>query len=162
MTKTAIRMIAGATVIAGVCLGQTHTTRVSRALDVCTVTEGGSREGVTLRGTGRITPDGFVIGDRTCPLAKIPTAELPSIILVDVAAFSSKSDQAMFEKIHFSRYGVSDPFQALVRGDLKCQVNFRFQTSDDGDIVTGNGYGPNGLIRCRLLKAQVLVLRQLE
>jgi len=161
-TNNAIRIIVCVGMFAGVSSGQSHSAGASRAVDVCTAMEGGSHDRVTLRGTGGITPEGFVMGDRTCPIAKTSKDELPSVILVEIVSFSSMGDKATFEKIHVSRHGVSDPFQALVHGELKCQGSFRFQTSDDGDIVTGNGYGSNGLMKCKLVKAQVLMLRELE
>src|SRR5689334_2228391 len=161
-TNNAIRISVCAALFSGVGGGQGRSAGAGRTVDVCTAIENGSHDGVTLRGTGRITPDGFVVGDRTCPVAKTTKDELPSVILVEIVSFSTNSDKATFDKSHFSRHGVSEPFQALVHGDLKCQATFRFQTSDDGDIVTGNGYGSNGLMKCKLVKAQVLMLRELE
>ena len=161
-TINAVRIIMGATMFVGVSSGASHSAGAGRAVDICTALQSGSRRGVTLRGTGRITPDGFVLGDQTCPVAKTSKDELPTIILVEIASFSSTSDQTTFEKSQSSRHGVSNPFQTLIRGDLNCRTSFRFQTSDNGEIVTGNGYGANGLIKCKLVKGQVLVLRELE
>jgi len=158
----AMKVLVSVVATLSLCNAQNETSRTAQVLDVCTASQLGTKDAITVRGTGRITPDGFVIGDRTCPVARTPSDELPNLILVEISSFSSNSDRESFKKLHTSRYGVSDPVQALVQGDLKCQANFRFRTSDDGDIVSGNGYGSSGLFKCKIVMTQVLVLRSLD
>jgi hypothetical protein len=83
--NNAIRITVCAAMFAGVNSGQERSAGAGRAVDVCTALENGSRDGVTLRGTGRTTPEGFVMGDRTCPVAQTSKDELPSVILVEMA-----------------------------------------------------------------------------
>jgi hypothetical protein len=132
------------------------------SLDVCTAVAIRNHRTISIRGTGWNSPDGLVIGDRTCPVAQHSTHEVPAMILLDHISFASAQDRSVLEKSPFSRRGVSDPFQIHARGALQCQTDFQFRLSDDGDIVAGNGYGPYGLIKCKLVNAEILRLRQLD
>jgi hypothetical protein len=71
-------MITSAVIFVSVTSGERRTAASGHAADVCTALENGSHDRATIRGTGRITPDGFVLGDRTCPVVKTSKADLPS------------------------------------------------------------------------------------
>jgi len=91
---------------------------LGRSIDVCTALQSTATELMSVRGTGWNSPDGLVIGDRTCPVEQSSTTELPAMILLENLSFASKSDQELFGGMRISRHGVSDPVQVYVRGRL--------------------------------------------
>jgi hypothetical protein len=85
---------------------------------------------------------------------------MPAMVWLEEMSFVSESERKLFEK----PIGRSPKpfFQVLARGDLECKSNFKFQESDDGDIVAGNGFGFHGLAKCRLKSPVVLILREMD
>ena len=134
----------------------------TRVVDVCTAVTEGQLSSILIRGTGASTPDGFELADATCPAAQTSHNELPSIILLRIQSFASAKDQLNFKNAPHNREGVSGLFQALARGDLRCKRPFHTFTNDSGEIVGANGFGLNGLARCELRNAKVMILRSLE
>ena len=141
-----------------------ETQPATNSVDVCTAAaEAEAGKVISIRGTGWRSREGLVIGDRTCPLGRSSTTELPTMILIEGITFAAKADENLFEKIQLSRHGTSsEPLQVHALGEIQCRTPLQFQTSDDGDIVRGNGYGQYGLMKCRLVKTQIIRLRLLN
>lgn len=118
---------------------------------------------VTLRGTARLTSDGLVLGDYTCPAGRSKGERLPLLILVDVKGFLSPRDRDLYTRKRTSLSAArAATFQLVVHGDIQCKMPFRFRTNEDGEFVSGNGYGSHGLIKCKIQRAQVLEMHEID
>ncbi len=126
-------------------------------LDVCAASQSARARVVTLRGTGGFSRDGPSLIDYTCPVAVTGDFTLPSTVLIDIREFADQAMQDRFRDL--ARKAI---FQAVVRGILECRHPLRVERSDDGDITSANGYGFNGLHKCRLRDARLLQVHALE
>jgi hypothetical protein len=118
---------------------------------------------VELRGTAMHTPDGLVIFDRTCPVARNRGHRVPRAVLVEIKGFSSLDDWSIYEEktASFNKARIS-VFQVVASGILDCRRPFRTKTNEEGEIVLGNGFGSLGLIECRIKEATVRELHALN
>lgn len=146
------------TVILGV--GSTVSARPPNPLDVCRAVKLSAAKDVEVRGTGEFGREGLVIGDLTCPIAKSPELSIPALVVIDVAVHDSSSIESRYK-----RWESRDPsplVQVLARGDLRCRLDFRARRNETGEIVGGNGFGSQGLIKCRLSSARLILLEELR
>lgn len=149
-------------VISVSCVEAQSPAPITEPLDVCGAVKVGTRAEVLLRGLGRYTKDGLVMGDFTCPVAHGKDFDLPAMIQIEVTSFVSDRVKGTFEK-SIDRNDYKGPFvQMLVRGTLSCPAKFSVSKGDDGDIAFGNGFGELGLITCQLKKARVLLVHKLN
>jgi len=117
---------------------------------------------MVLRGVGSMTRDGFVIIDRTCPVVTSKDDELPAMVVIKDLKFQNIAEKRQLDEAHFSKEGVSVPYQIMIRGKVSCQNNFQFRISDDGEIIAGNAFGSLGLIKCSMRNGFVMRLRLLD
>ena len=114
----------------------------------------------TIGGIGRLTRDGLVLGDYTCPTARSENDALPLVVLIDVREFSKSADQHLYNakrsSLSTSRSAV---FDVVVRGVVECRKAFAVQTNESGEFLLGNGFGYQGLAKCRIRSARVLRLQ---
>ncbi len=118
---------------------------------------------VVLRGTAGPTRDGLVLVDYTCPAAQTNEQVLPLLILVNVSGFASDADRDLYAAKQSLRLkGGQAVLQMVARGRLQCKRPLRFRTNEQGEFLEGDGFGTHGLIKCRLQKAHILVMRDIE
>lgn len=130
------------------------------ALDVCDTSAISKAQNVNVRGTGYFGRDGLVIGDATCPMAGSGPVLIPALILINVAKYTSPELKAKYQSKEETapRRAL---FQLLARGKLDCKSKLRFAYNNSGEIVSGDGYGFDGFIRCELREAQLMVFEEL-
>ncbi len=126
-------------------------------LEVCAASRSARPRVVSVRGTGGFSRDGPALIDYTCPVAAAGGFTLPSTVLLEIRQFADEATQNRFRDL--SRKTI---FQAVVRGTLECREPLRVERSDDGDITSANGYGFNGLHKCRMRDARLLLVHALE
>lgn len=139
--------------------------KAGEPVDTCRALKALSASRTEVRGLAEVMEYGWVIGDATCPVISTKEGrQVPGMILVQIESFASERIQNQYMRLTRLRDIKSVPLlQVVVRGMLECKPNMQFEISDDGaDIVGGAGYGPYGLIKCRLNHAELLVLEQLD
>jgi hypothetical protein len=135
--------------------------RASDVLDVCHAATMKSARLMSVRGTGEIGKDGLVIGDVTCPVARSSDLSIPALIAIEVRSFDSGAIESEFRRLETNEAN-SALVQVLARGDLKCVSSFLTRRNETGEILSGNGYGTNGLIKCKLLAARLVALQEVH
>ena len=126
----------------------------AQTIDVCSGAELTQSGIITMRGTGGISREGTMLFDYTCPVGEGNGFTLPTVVLIVTPAFA---DQAIAKQ--FQALPNETVYQARVEGRLECRNPLRLRRSDDGDIVSGSGYGELGLYKCVLRDARILSLR---
>jgi hypothetical protein len=130
-------------------------------LDVCMAVKSRTTGLAVVRGTARLRADGLLVGDYTCAVAASIANVIPSMVLVDIQTFSSPEIRDRFNKLRGSS-GHPPLLQVVVRGTLQCKQQLRFFTHADGETATADGYGDYGLAKCRMQKAELRFLYELE
>jgi len=143
----------------GLVVGCAEVMQVSaEPLDVCRAVQVKSARALTVRGTGEIGRDGLVIGDVTCSVAKSGELKIPALIIIDVHRSDSVQLQAKYKKLQFTED--APLLQVLARGNLACKLDFRTRRNETGEILGGNGFGSEGLVKCKLSSAQLIQLEE--
>jgi len=119
--------------------GLGRTAAPDRIYEVCEVPLPYAGE-IRIRGAGRLTDEGLLLGDRTCP-AVVDGEEMPRTISVKITRFPSESAEKDFS---LWRDSVDRPvFQAVVRGVLVCG-------QPGVASAAGHGFGRSGRVSCRM------------
>src|SRR4051812_39665032 len=113
-----------------ICLGAP----AQDAIDLCTAIKSGVSRTVTVRGFAQIRKKVPILFDQTCPIEETGAFSLPSMIEVLLSGTQDDDIHRSFGE-RLSRAKSSTLFALVVRGDLRCQADFRFRRSDDGEIV---------------------------
>jgi hypothetical protein len=125
--------------------------------NICAVSQSPASRLVSLRGTGGKSGRDAVFVNYTCSVATTSDFTLPTTVLLNIRGFKDAETARRFQSL-----SVKTIFQAIVRGIIECRHPLKLRRSDDGDIVGGNGYGENGLYKCRMTNARLLDLFVLE
>lgn len=134
---------------------------IQRPVGICEVAQPPAPPGdVVLRAVGQWMRDAFVLFDHTCPAVKAHAATWPTLIVLENPASSSEAISRTLQSL--KRRPPAPFFQIVVSGSLSCAKNFAADTSDDGEIIAGNGFGPDGLFICRLTRVKVLTVHRLD
>lgn len=116
-----------------------------------------------IRGLARWTQDGLVMADFTCPAAIAHKTYLPLMLLIDPARFKNPEDGALFSsKTETHKRAEKAIFQIIVKGKLRCVQSFKFEANEQDEIVSGNGYGGLGLIKCKVSNGLILKLYEIQ
>ena len=126
-------------------------------LDVCAACQSAGSRVVFVRGTAAFSRDGPSLIDYTCPVAATGDFTLPSTVLLAIREFADQATRDRFRNLTQKAI-----FQVIVRGTLECRHPMTVERSDDGDITSANGYGFNGLHKCRMRDARLLQVHALE
>jgi hypothetical protein len=128
--------------------------------DVCSAVRTSADGRVTVRGLAQFSRDAFILGDLTCPVYKSDDLRIPALIQVEVRSFASGAlkDKFLADSVKASKCTF---FQVIVSGQLQCRPQLRFRRSDDGDVVSGNGFGPDGLVKCKLSSGRLSAFEEL-
>ena len=109
---------------------------------------------IRLRGVGRLTGEGLLLGDGTCPLT-VGTQTIPKTILVKVTSFAEKGEELKFMS---SLDSIARPLlQVVAAGELECR-EVRERAEIPGH---GTGFGKVGLVSCRLTGAKVETMTEM-
>ena len=119
-----------------------------------------TRREVVLRAVGQWMREAFVLVDHTCPAAKSSAATLPALIMLEDP--TSSSGEVMKKLKSLQRTPPAPFFQIVVSGFLSCVKPFAADANELGEIIVGNGFGPDGLFVCRLQKAKVRQVHRLD
>src|SRR5512143_3650879 len=108
----------------------------SQTADLCTAAQVRQPRVVILRAAGGKSSEGPVLVDYTCPLGKGNDFVLATVALVPNPKFSDPAEAEEVRSLNEKAV-----FQTIVEGRLECRNPLKLEKSDDGDIVSGNGYG---------------------
>lgn len=130
---------------------------------VCEASAGLLAGKATISGTARLTRDGLVLGDFTCPTARSENDALVMLVLIDVREFSQSTDRLLYDATHSSLSASrSAVFNVVVNGAIECRKGFSVETNGSGEFLFGNGFGYQGLAKCRIRSARVLQLQEVK
>lgn len=130
---------------------------------VCAAAKIASEKHVLIYGVAGITSDGLVMADYSCALAVGPHGGLPVMILVHVEEFAKPEDKQRFDVKNSSRRLAREAmFGIRLYGDLECQMKFSIQFNEQGEFVGANGFGHQGLAKCRVGGAKILRLDEIK
>lgn len=130
--------------------------RGEQSFDVCQAAQSKISKTIVVRGAGEVFRGQLGIADLTCPAATAPDSKIPTIILIEVGSFASRSMAETYQKYLKSEDRVI--YQILARGDMECVKSLSFERNESGEILSGNGFGSNGFARCRLKEARIEAL----
>jgi hypothetical protein len=91
-------------------------------------------------------------------VAKSGELKIPALIIIDVHRSDSVQLQAKYKKLQFTED--APLLQVLARGNLACKLDFRTRRNETGEILGGNGFGSEGLVKCKLSSAQLIQLEE--
>ncbi len=136
----------------------------SRALDVCAAAKSfHSYENniVVVRGVGTLSIEGLLLGSGSCPIPRSGPDPLPTIILVNVVSFATPDLKNRFLRAEAERRSGSQALHLEVRGNLNCRKHLKF-IRDGPDIIGADGYGVDGLYKCTLNSAELILMSSSE
>ena len=114
---------------------------------------------VLLRGLGRIVPEGFLLADFTCPVSEEKNLVIPMSVFIEPKRFARRKDEIAFTYHRDSI--IAGLYQIRAKGILSCRAGFMIETDEEGYPVRGNGFGPTGIVRCRLNAAIIYTVTYL-
>ena len=122
--------------------------------DICHAVRIPARRQVDLRGKAQRTVGGLIIADASCPVFRTKRQKIPSGAIANIAAFATEEIGSHFRAV---QPGNKSPLlKVRVQGEIDCR-KVDYIVSDDGeDIVGGDGFGPYGLLSCRIREARLL------
>lgn len=103
---------------------------------------------IVLRGLGRLTGNGVLLGDWNCPQPYRWTSR-PRNVLVEVSRFSDATVELRFRNL-VDRFDAG-LVQVLVTGDVICRPIT--QGTEGKTESRGSGFGATGLIQCKMSNA---------
>lgn len=108
---------------------------------------------VQVRGTAEITPQGVLLADSSCPIIVSKTDKMPSAVLAQITSYASDDLRDRFSRL--KQLKLFPLFTATVRGTIECKNKLEWKISDDGTIMQADGFGPHGLVKCRMIRARL-------
>lgn len=146
--------------VTGILLPSIVFGRQSSGVDVCAAANGPTKKtSVVVRGEGQLVDEGLALSSASCPIAKTGYDQVPTVILVKVAFFSTPEVRTRFVRSQ-SESGLQSPrLNIEVRGILNCRARMRFIRSGT-DIVGANGFGDFGLYKCEMSDAVLLRIEE--
>lgn len=116
---------------------------------------------VVVRGVGALSIEGLLLGSSSCPIARSGPDPIPMIILVDVVSFATPDIKKRFLLLKAERRSGSLVLNLEIRGNLNCRKRLKF-VRDGQDIVGADGYGVDGLYKCTLSSAELMMMERSE
>jgi hypothetical protein len=110
-----------------------------------------------LRGVGRLTNGGVLLGDLTCPVV-VGREAIPRTVLVEISRFPNTETERNFLRAQDS---MSRPLlQVLVNGNLTCK-RIREKVGASRDEKSATGFGKTGSVSCVMEDGTVEAMTEL-